>query len=100
MKQGNFIDDLAKCLSEATKRFQESMPSGVREAQKDLEKNFHAILQNVFSSLDLVTREEFDAQANVLSKTRHKLETLEKHVAELEKKRRQSPHSKGAKQTK
>lgn len=85
MKQGNFIDDLTKCLNEM-------MPSSMREAQKDVEKNIHAALQAAFSKLDLVTREEFDAQANVLAKTRHKLETLEKHVAELEKKKHPKGH--------
>jgi BMFP domain-containing protein YqiC len=88
MKHGNFIDDLSKCLGDAVKRVQHAMPTGVREAQKDLEKNFHGILQNAFAKLDLITREEFDIQANVLARTRRKLETLEKHVAELENKRR------------
>lgn len=88
MKQGTFIDDLTKCLGNAVKRVQHAMPSGVRDAQKDLEKNFHTILQNAFAKLDLITREEFEVQSNVLAKTRRKLETLEKHVAELEGKRR------------
>jgi BMFP domain-containing protein YqiC len=88
MKQGNFIDDL-------TKRLHEAMPPGIREIQKDWEKNIHAIMQAAFAKLDLVTREEFDAQASVLAKTRHKLEMLEKRVAELEKKRRpQTAHTK------
>jgi ubiquinone biosynthesis accessory factor UbiK len=37
-----------------------------------------------FSKLDLVTREEFDIQMQVLAKTRAKLEVLEARVAELE----------------
>ena len=39
-----------------------------------------------FAKLDLVTREEFDIQAQVLAKTREKLEALEKRVTELEAK--------------
>jgi BMFP domain-containing protein YqiC len=39
-----------------------------------------------FSKLDLVTREEFDIQAQVLAKTRAKLEALEQRVADLEAK--------------
>lgn len=80
MTQGNFIDDLTKCLNDV-------MPQGVREAQKDLEKNIHAVIQAALAKFNVVTREEFDAQAGVLAKTRHKLEMLEKHVAELEKKK-------------
>jgi BMFP domain-containing protein YqiC len=43
-----------------------------------------AMMTQGFSKLDLVTREEFDIQAQVLAKTRAKLETLEARVAELE----------------
>lgn len=51
---------------------------------KDLEKNLRAVLQSVFSKLDLVTREEFDVQQAVLLKTREKLEALEAKVAAIE----------------
>ena len=51
---------------------------------KDLEKNMRAMLNQGFSKLDLLTREEFDVQAEVLSRTRAKLEALEARVAELE----------------
>jgi len=52
---------------------------------KDVEKNLRAVLASFFSRLDLVSREEFDAQAKVLARTREKLALLEAHVAELEK---------------
>ena len=51
----------------------------------DIEKNLRAVLQSVFAKLDLVTREEFDVQQEVLLRTRQKLETLEAKVAGLEK---------------
>lgn len=51
---------------------------------KDLEKNLKALLASVFSRLDLVTREEFDVQREVLARTREKLEALERRVAALE----------------
>ena len=50
----------------------------------DLEKNLRAILTGLFSRLDLVTREEFDVQREVLARTRQKLVQLEAQVAELE----------------
>jgi BMFP domain-containing protein YqiC len=51
---------------------------------KDIEKNVKAMLQSGLSRLDLVTRQEFDVQAEVLRKTRDKVERLEARVAELE----------------
>ena len=52
---------------------------------QDVEKNLRATLVSVFDRLNLVTREEFEVQSAVLARTRAKLETLEKQVAELEK---------------
>ncbi len=51
---------------------------------KDLEKNMKAMLNQGFAKLDLLTREEFDVQAEVLARTRAKLEALEARMAELE----------------
>ena len=51
---------------------------------KDIEKNVKAMMTQGFSKLDLVTREEFDVQAQVLEKTRAKLDALELRLAELE----------------
>lgn len=52
---------------------------------KDIEKNMRAMLQAGFSKLDLVTREEFDVQQEVLTRTREKLRQMELRIAELEK---------------
>jgi len=53
---------------------------------KDLEKNFRGMLSSAFSRLDLVTREEYDAQTQVLQRAREKLSALEARVTELEAK--------------
>ncbi len=53
---------------------------------KDVERNIKAMLTQSFSKLDLVTRAEFDTQAQVLARTRLRLEQLEHRVAELETK--------------
>lgn len=50
----------------------------------DIEKNLRAILHSVFTKLDLVTREEFEVQREVLLRTREKLTALEAKVAALE----------------
>ena len=74
MDRNNFFNDLQAKLSQAF----ENSPA------RDLEKNVKAMLTQGFSKLDLVTREEFDVQSQVLAKTRAKLEALEARVAELE----------------
>ena len=51
----------------------------------DLERNLRVLLQSTFARLDLVTREEFDVQREVLARARAKLTELEAKVAELEK---------------
>ncbi len=51
---------------------------------KDVEKNIKVLLTAAFSRLDLVTREEFDVQQEVLLRTREKLILLESKVAALE----------------
>jgi len=54
---------------------------------KDIEKNAKAVMSGVFAKLDLVTREEFDVQAEVLARSREKLKELEARVDALEKTR-------------
>ncbi len=70
----NFFNDLQGKINQAM----ESSPA------KDIERNVKAMMTQGFSKLDLVTREEFDIQAQVLAKTRAKLEALELRVVELE----------------
>ena len=54
---------------------------------KDIEKNAKAVMSGMFAKLDLVTREEFDVQTQVLARTRAKLKELEARVNALEKAR-------------
>lgn len=53
----------------------------------DVQKNLKALLAQQFGKLDLVTREEFDVQAQVLARTREKLAALEARLAQLEARR-------------
>lgn len=50
----------------------------------DVEKNIHALLKGALTKLELVTREEFDVQTEVLKSTKEKLSQLEAKLAELE----------------
>ena len=70
-----FLDELNKKVSELI----------AASPAKDIEKNLRALLSSAFSRLDLVTREEFDVQQEVLGRTRDKLQQMETRVAEMEK---------------
>lgn len=54
----------------------------------DVEKNVRALLSSTFAKLDLVTREEFDVQREVLLRAREKISQLETRLAELERTQR------------
>jgi BMFP domain-containing protein YqiC len=51
---------------------------------RDVEANLKAMMAGLFSRLDLVTREEFDVQREVLLRTREKLDQLEARLAQME----------------
>ena len=74
MADNRLLDDIDRKLKEVL----------ARGPAADLEKNLRALLASGFSRLDLVTREEFDVQREVLARTRAKLEELEAKLAELE----------------
>ena len=50
----------------------------------DLEKNLDALLRGVFTKMELISREEFDIQTEILKNTREKLEILEQKLSALE----------------
>jgi BMFP domain-containing protein YqiC len=68
------LDELARKIGRAL----EASPA------RDIEKNVKTMLQSGLQRLELVPREEFEVQAQVLLRSREKLEALEKRVAELE----------------
>jgi len=70
-----------KMLDEMSKKMSEIL---AQSPAKDIEKNARALLASLFARLDLITREEFDVQQEVLKRTREKLAEMEKRVAELE----------------
>jgi BMFP domain-containing protein YqiC len=72
-----------KLLAEIAARLAEAVASN---PARDLEKNARAVLTRAFSRLDLVTREEFDVQSEVLARARVRVAALESKVAELEAK--------------
>ncbi|WP_292759788.1 ubiquinone biosynthesis accessory factor UbiK [Methylophaga sp. UBA2689] len=71
------FDEIADTITRA-------LPPGLLQMRGDAEKNIRAAMSSTFNKLDLVTREEFEVQSQVLLRTREKLEALEKRVEELE----------------
>ena len=72
------VENIASKLAEA-------VPESLRSVREDLEQNFRAVLRASLSKLDLVTREEFEVQRAVLTRTREKLEALEAKLRDIEK---------------
>ena len=62
----------------------QALPEGVSSLGKDIQTELRTNLHSVLRKMDLVTREEFEIQREVLIRSRQKLENLEKQVAELE----------------
>jgi len=71
------LDDLARRLAA-------NLPGSLRQAREDAERNFRAVLESALSRLDLVGREEFDAQTAVLRRTRERLDEMKERLARLE----------------
>jgi BMFP domain-containing protein YqiC len=74
----------SKFLDEVSSKLSELAASG---PARDFEKNARALLTQGFAKLDLVTREEFDIQAELLARAQQKLAALETRVSELEAQR-------------
>ena len=77
MIDARVFDDISNTLSKL-------LPPGVSDAKDDFEQNAKATLQSALGKLDLVTREEFDVQTQVLLNTRKQLKMLEERIAVLE----------------
>ena len=70
------IDDLARRLGDA-------LPPGVNQAKDELESQFRTVLTGAFERMNLVGREEYDAQCARLEELREKLQVLETRLDEL-----------------
>lgn len=76
---------ISQTIEEISRRIEQAMPESLREGKQEFEKVVRQAVSSGFSRMDLVTREEFDIQTQVLARTRAKLEALEQRVAQLEK---------------
>jgi BMFP domain-containing protein YqiC len=67
-----------------TQQFNKLLGPAANAAGDEVKQQIRAAMMGAFDKLELVTRDEFDAQRAVLLRTRERLETLEKQVAEIE----------------
>ncbi|MBX2882445.1 MAG: accessory factor UbiK family protein [Granulosicoccus sp.] len=77
MIDARIFDELSETLSRL-------LPPGLADAKEDFERNAKSAMQSALSNLDLVTREEFDVQTEVLRNTRRQLKELEARISALE----------------
>ncbi|OOQ56342.1 hypothetical protein A0O00_00230 [Proteus mirabilis] len=73
-------------MEQVARQIQNVLPQGIKDLGDDIDKKIRAILQSQLNKLDLVNREEFDVQTQVLLRTREKLARLEQRLNELEAK--------------
>lgn len=78
----NMLDE--QKLDSVIRQILNKLPDELKQARRDLEKNLKTAMHGTFAKMDLVTREEFDVQAELLSRTRAKLDELEQQLAALE----------------
>ncbi|MFH0266286.1 ubiquinone biosynthesis accessory factor UbiK [Vibrio rumoiensis] len=76
----------AKKIEQIAKQIHESMPQPVKDLGSDVDQKVRQVIQGQLNKLDVVSREEFDVQTQVLLRTRQKLNDLESKLADLESK--------------
>ncbi|QOL26266.1 accessory factor UbiK family protein [Thalassotalea sp. LPB0316] len=76
----------AKKLEEIAQQVTDAIPPGLKNLANDFEDKTKTVIQRKLAELDVVSREEFDVQTQVLLKTRAQIAELEKKIADLEAK--------------
>jgi len=72
-----------RLIDELTRKLTDALPPGVAQARDEMENQFRSVLTGAFERMNLVGREEYDAQCAVLEEIRAKLEALENRMNEL-----------------
>ena len=75
-----------KKLEQLAKQIHDSMPAPVRELGADVDQKVRQVIQGQLTKLDVVSREEFDVQTQVLLRKRQKLADMEQKLADIEAK--------------
>lgn len=80
-------------IEQLVERILQTLPDGLQDMRQEFDQQLRAGLRRTLQQMDLVTREEFDIQREVLLRTRAKLEELERQVAELEQQLSKPPQT-------
>jgi len=80
-------EDIDASIQQAIQQAVKLIPNDMTRFREDVEKNLKSTIQATFSKFDLVSREEFDIQTELLSRTRALVEELEKKISDLERTR-------------
>jgi BMFP domain-containing protein YqiC len=72
-----------RTVDELTRKLGDSLPPGMAQLKDDIEARFRSVLTGAFERMNLVGREEYDAQCAILEETREKLATLESRLEKL-----------------
>ena len=75
---------LEQIVNRVSEQLSQILPLGVRQLRGDIEENIKVVLREALARMELVTREEFDVQSALLSRTRSRLEAVEKELKALE----------------
>jgi BMFP domain-containing protein YqiC len=73
-----------RSIDQLAQRLASLVPPGLAQAREDFHENFRDVLAQGLRRLELVTREEFDVQQQLLARTRARIEELEQRIADLE----------------
>lgn len=74
----------SKKIEQLARQVHEAIPKSLRDFGDDAERKIRQVLQTQFTKMDLISREEFDIQTQVLLRTREKLALLEQRLEQLE----------------
>lgn len=80
-----------RALDALTERLTSVLPPGLSALRHELQDNFRTVLRAHLEKLDLVSRERFDVQADLLQRTQSRLKALEARMEALERERGRAP---------
>jgi len=77
-------EGLDQTINEIVNKISAAIPDDLKTAKDGIEKNARVTVESALQRLDLVTREEFDVQTTLLSKSQQRVKELEQRISEIE----------------
>lgn len=76
-----------KNVDEFANKIKDIMPESLKSSKEEMQKTLKSGAEGVLQKLDLVSREEYDIQVNLLKKCQDRITELEEKISELENKK-------------